>query len=150
MMLARNAIDCFAVADRHGEPPFQVQWPGRSRFRVATEPVMSEYDAFCDDMRRALRIRNRSWRSRDGRGWLGAGSGRASTRRRMPSGAGSAAGDILWRSGTIGIVGAGFKARGVRTTGGGNTNQRENNDARPSTRARLHLGARHVVTHSYA
>ena len=57
-------------------------------------------------------------------------------------------GHVLWR--TISRVGTEVEARGVRTTGGGYTNQRENCNARPCKRARLHHWARHVVTHSYA
>ena len=50
-------------------------------------------------------------------------------------------GDIAFR-----IVEAG----GVGTAASGDTNQGEGQSARPSTRAIVHLGARHVVTHSYA
>src|SRR5262249_3803599 len=57
---------------------------------------------------------------------------------------------ILRPKRTIAAVRNGLEAWRVRTAGGAATNQRENEHARPSTRARFHLGARHVVTHSYA
>ena len=58
--------------------------------------------------------------------------------------------DALWRRWTIAGVRIGLEARGIRATGHGDAYQAKNCNARPGNEARIHLGGRHVVTHSYA
>ena len=57
--------------------------------------------------------------------------------------------DALWRRWTIAGVRVGLEARGIRATGHGDAYQAKNCKARPGIEARIHLGGRHVVTHSY-
>ena len=132
LCLARDAVDRFAVADRHGRTAVPGPMTGRCR-RARRRPghigiLLGR--AIGAETVRAVTCR----RSRDGR--------RLARRRqglRFDTGrcrrCRHSAGDILRRSGTIGVVCAGVKARGIRTTGSGDTNQ-----LRELQRATKHAG----------
>ena len=153
-VFARDALDRFAVSDRDRLAAVPGPVPARRGRRRAMRAHRSgDVGGAGPVSAQALRAGGDALRGGDG--------GRAARRRqrlRFNAARGRARGDrtgrLLRRRTAAGGVGVGVEACAVRTTGGGKADQSEDGNVRPDlrayTRARRHVMARHVVTHSYA